>query len=123
MNYIKVIIFCIIGLISNLSYAQTKNSFIIKLDSLEIDIYNNVDYNFPIQIGVAIPPLKIDLNNLPEPTIFIINGKITKYKKFSEFSTTIDKIDTIEIIRNPDDLQNLGFNKYKSAVIITTKKE
>ncbi len=123
MNYLRTLIFFSGVLFYSSSIAQTKESFLIKMDSIEIDIYNNVDFDTPNQLGIQAPPLKIDLNNLPEPTLILINGKETQFKKFSEVSPTIDEIETVEIIKNSSDLQKRGFNNYKSAVMITTKIE
>ena len=120
MNYLKITLFFIAGFLTFESNAQSKadnalteNSFIIKIDSLEIDIYNNYEAD--------IPP--INLNNLQEPTLFILDDKELKISKFSELKVDKEKIESVTIIQDPTQIKELGYIRFKSIVKVKTEEE
>lgn len=94
------------------SNADAKNSFIIKIDSLEIDIYNNYESDNP----------PITLNNLKEPSLFILNDKELKISKFSELNLEKEKIQTLIIIQDPIEIKKMGNSSINSIVKIKTKE-
>ena len=119
MNYLKIALFFIAGFLTFESKAQSKpdkalpkDSFIIKIDSLEIDIYNNYDSD--------IPP--INLNNLREPTLFILDDKELQISRFSELKVDNEKVESVTIIQDPIEIKELGYNRFNSIVKIRTEE-
>lgn len=119
MNYLKITLFFFAGFLTLESNAQSKadnvlpkNSFIIKIDSLEIDIYKNYESD--------IPP--INLTNLREPTVFILNDEELKISKFSELKIDNEKVQSLTIIQDPIEIKELGYNRFNSIVKIRTEE-
>lgn len=110
MNYLKISLFFIGVIFTFESNAQSQNSFIVKIDSVEIDIYNNYESDDPT----------LNLNRLREPTLFLLNDKELKISKFSEFEIEDEKIESITITQNQNDIKEMGYDKYKSIVAIET---
>ena len=120
MNYLKITLLFIAGFLTFEGNAQSKsanallrNSFIIKIDSLEIDIYKNYESD--------IPPL--NLNNLREPTLFILDEKELKIANFSELKIDKEKIQSVTIIQDPAEIKELGYNRFNSIVKVETEEE
>lgn len=120
MNYLKISLFFIAGFMafdcnaqSKTDNALQKDSFIIKIDSLEIDVFNNYES--------SIPP--INLNNLREPTLFILDDKALKISKFSELAIDNKNIQLVTIIQDPMEIKELGHSKFNSIVKIRTEEE
>ena len=116
----KITLFFISGFLTFESNAQSKadnalpkNSFIIKVDSLEIDIYNNYEAD--------IPP--INLNNLREPTLFILDDKELQISKFSDLKVDNEKVESVTIIQDPVEIKEMGYSRFNSIVKISTKEE
>lgn len=120
MNYLKITLLFIAGFLTFEGNAQSKpdnalpkNSFIIKIDSLEIDIYKNYESD--------IPPL--NLNNLREPTLFILNEKELKISNFSELKVDKEKVQSVTIIQDPAEIKGLGYSRFNSIVKVKTEEE
>lgn len=92
--------------------AQSENSMLVKIDSLEIDVFNNYES--------ARPP--IELNNLREPVLYTLNGEKLKITRFSELRTGEGAVESITIIRNPEELKEKGYSNYSSLVEVVTEK-
>ncbi len=120
MTYLKIVLFfaavfwTVEGSAQSMAdNAGSKNSFMVKIDSLEIDIYNNYESD--------IPP--VNLNNLREPTLFILNDKELKISKFSELMVDKEKIESVTIIQDPVEIKRLGYERFNSIVKVRTEKE
>lgn len=120
MDYLKITLFFITGFLTFECKAQSKadnappeNSFIIKIDSLEIDIYNNYESD--------IPP--INLNSLREPTLFILDDKELQITKFSELKVDNEKVQSVTIIQDPIEIKELGYSEFNSIVKIRIKEK
>lgn len=113
MNYLKIALFVAAVFFTFEGNAQTKNSFIMRIDSLEIDIYNNYESDSP----------PINLNNLNQPALFMLNGKELKISEFSELKIGEGKIKSVTVIQNPDEIKEMGYSGFNSIVKIKTEKE
>lgn len=120
MDNLKITLFFIAALLTFEGNAQSKkdkalpkNSFIIKIDSLEIDIYNNYEGDTP----------PLSLNKLREPTLFILDDKELKITSFSELKVEKEKIESVTIIQDPVELKGLGYDRFNSIVKVRTEEE
>ena len=84
------------------------------IDSIKFNIYENYDSDNP---SVA-----VDLNNLPSPTLFILDNKKLKVKRYSELNINKEKIESIVLIQNKEELKQLKYSNYKSVVILKSKR-
>lgn len=86
------------------------------LDSIEIDF----DYLYPYVSDL--PPV-IKLDELPKPTLFIVNGRKTKASTFSELRFRDEVVEKIEINNIKSEINKMGLSGYNSVVKITTTKQ
>jgi hypothetical protein len=84
------------------------------IDSLKFDFRQNYDSE--------LPPISFDLNNLPTPTLFILDDKKLKIKKYSELKIARDKIESTIIIQNKEELKKMNYADYNSVVILKSKE-
>lgn len=111
MAYLKSILF-LVGLLLIIDCkAQSGNSFIVKIDSIEVNIYDNYDSNRP----------PINFNRLPEPTLFILNDKVLNITKYSALELRFNSMESIEIIKGKDKIREMGYTNYNAIMKITTK--
>lgn len=66
-----------------------------------------------------VPP--INLNNLREPTLFILNDEALKILKFSELNIGREKVQSVTIIQDPIEIKELGYSRFNSLVKIRTE--
>lgn len=119
MNHLKITLLFFAGLLTFNANAQSKgdntepkNSLIVKIDSLEIDVYNGNESD--------VPP--INLNNLREPTLFILNDEALEILKFSELNIGREKVQSVTIIQDPIEIEELGYSRFNSLVKIRTEE-
>lgn len=93
--------------------SKPKNSFIVEVDALEIDIYNNHESDRP----------PLDINNLKEPTLFILDEQALSISKFAELKLEDEKIESIIVTQNPAEIKRLGYDKFNSVVRVKTKEK
>lgn len=120
MDYLKITLFFFAGYLTTEANAQSnsdhvlpKNSFIIRIDSLEVDLYNNYEADNP----------PFDLNKLHEPTLFILDDKELKISDFSELIVDKENIHSVTIIQDAVEIKASGYGKFNSIVRVMTKKE
>lgn len=92
--------------------AQSENSMLMKIDSLEIDIFNNYESDCP----------PISLNNLREPVLYTLNGEKLNITSFSELKTGEGAVESITIIQDPEELKEKGYSNYNSLVEVVTEE-
>lgn len=113
MVHLKSILF-LVGLLLIIDCrAQSENSFIVKIDSIEINIYDNYESNHP----------PINFNKLPEPTLFILNDKVLNITKYSALELPFNSMESIEIIKGKDNIREMRYTNYNAIMKITTKND
>lgn len=113
MAYLKTVLF-LVGLLLVIDCnAQSKNSFVVKIDSVEINIYDNYESNHA----------PINFNRLPEQTLFILNDKELNITKFSALELPFNSMESIEIIKDKDTMREMGYANYNAIMKITTKDD
>jgi hypothetical protein len=112
MTYLKTTLFLTGLFLTYEATAQSGNSFIAPLDSIEIDIYNNYESD----------KAPFDLHKLREPTLFILNGQELEISAFSELNLGEGEIESVTIIQDPNSLQVMGYSSYHSMVKVQTKE-
>ncbi len=120
MNYLKISLLLTALLVAAEGNAQSAaadvvpdNSFVVNIDSLQFDIYNNYE--------PSIPP--VNFNTLQEPVLFIVNGKATEISRFSDLKLEHENLKSVTVVQDPEEIKELGYLKYNSVVKIKTEKE
>lgn len=119
MKYLTMALFLAAACMAREGMAQSrggngnaKNSFIIKIDSLEIDIYNNYESDNP----------PLSLNKLKEPSLLILNEEELEISTFSELKLKSEKVQTLAVIQDPAEIRKMGYSRFNSIVKIKTKE-
>lgn len=82
---------------------------------------NCIEFDINKNYEADTPPLNLD--QLQEPTLFILNDQEMEVSKFSELNLEDKKIESITLIQVQQILQRLGHDGYNSVVKVITEEE